>query len=459
MNDGPVVPRARRRTDVYPAVDFRGHLAAIRLRRYSITLGATVVALVVLVLRLLTPPTFAADAIVRVDVQSAGGTQPADAATFAVQTVVGLAGTPAVRDAAATGSRLGIDSATVAARTSVSESTSPGFLTVRATGPTRQEAVALADATVTALAARLAEDRNATVEAANAPLRARLADLDAERTRVDANTPQRAAIDQQATALLTAITGVETSPAPVLTAAPAVPGPIPVSPAPRRDAAMAFLVALIVIAEGVVLVRALRGRLSEAEPSRQVTATLGLPAAEADNGTDPATALAPLYRAHLRSTDPTGGPLVTVQLGAPRARDLARDLAAAAVLTGDLVELRDPDTPARTGVRPMLRLRGARMDAELVRCVRDAAGPVVLAVDTVSTGRRQLERAFLTLDAVGVQVLAVVLWRGRPPRERRRARSTTGAHAAASRRDVLHTTDPAASPELFETPVNRSGAR
>ena len=401
--------------DTPPAVDFRGHLAAVRLRRYPIALAAGAVALAVLAMGLMTPPTYAADATVRVDVPSSDGAPPAEAATFAAQTVIGLAATPDVRITAASGSGLGLTAADAAARTTVTQTEVPGFLTVRATGPTARDAQALADATVVALRARLAGDRTAAVASATAPLRDRLARLDA--TPLAPDTPERAAAEQQRAALVEAITNAEATPAPNLLAAPADAVAGPVSPTPWRDALLALVVALIVVAEGVVVVRALRGRLSEAEPAAQITRLIGLPAAEADRGPDPATALAPLYRAHLRTAPET--PLVVVQLGRPRARDLARDLADAATLAGDAVELRDAGNACAAGVRAVLRLRGRRLDADLVACARDAAGPVVLAVDTVSTGLRRLRSDVLALRAVGIPVAAVVVWRGSPPRERR----------------------------------------
>lgn len=396
-------------------MDLAGQLASVWRRRVAVLGGALAVGLVVLVVRLLTPPVYAAVETVRVDVR--GVAESSEAVAFAAQTVTGLAGTDALLADAAGRSGLAVGVADVAERTTVAEGGTTGFLTISSDGPSPEEADALARAVTDALDARLVADNRTAVERATAPLRDQLAALEQELGALPPGSIARTGTEQRYSALVGAVTEIESRPGPSLILGPPAAAPTdPVSPVPVRDALLAFVVALVLLAEGVVLVRAARGRLSEADPAARVARELDLPTVVLDATADVETALASLYRERLRGART----VVVVQLGA---RDGTVDLGGALGAAARLVDGPGPadgsGSPPEPSGGPVVRsVRRPELDRTALGEVGRVPGPVLLAVDTATARAPRLAPDVAALRAVGADVVAVLVWRGRFPRVR-----------------------------------------
>lgn len=420
-----MIEAGRHSSPARSGIDLRGQLASAWLRRRSILAVALLIALAVLGVRSFAAPVYATDATMRINVQGEAGTQRSEAAAFYAQTVIGVSDTQGLLETVVARSGLPISPVEAADRISVAETDIPGFLMVTATGPSPAASMALANATTSALALRLAQDEAASKQNVTAPLRAQIITFENDLAALPPGAPARTSVEQQVSSLVGAITEIEARPVPeLILGPPPVADPEPISPVPLRDALLAFLVALIVAAEFVVVSRALRGRLSESDPAGQVRHDLGLPAVELGRTGDPAVALAALYRSHLRDQ-----PAVTViQLGPPWAQPLGEVLARSALLVGDdatHVELVHPDdadpTPSPTStstIRTIWTIRARTVDTEVLQLMRHRAGAAVLAVSTTSASARVMARDLAGLRAADVDVVAVIVWHGPFPRHR-----------------------------------------
>lgn len=396
-------------------MDLRGQLASVWLRRWPIVAATVCVALVVLVLRMLTPPVYGTDTTLRVNVPGESGGERAETVEFYTQTLVGLAGTQSVLDDAVSRSGLPITRQDVRERITVIETETPGFLTLTALGPTPRESAALAGAASAALAARLAADEVAATENATAALREQIAALEPELVTLAPLTPARAAAERRYSELVGAVAAVSARPAPsVLLGPPPVASSNPISPTPLRDALLALVIGLIVIAEGVVVTRALRGRLSEGDPAAEIEAATGIPAVQLDRSDDTVATLVATYR-NLLGSEPA---VTVVQLGRRRAGDVALLLADGAAAAGDEVRYENGvsvgDSPGPGST--FWSLRSAAVDSEVLRLLRDRAGAVVVAVESATTSLGHLRRGLDALAAVGAKPAAMLVWRGRFPR-------------------------------------------
>lgn len=396
-------------------IDLRGQLASSWLRRRPILAVAVLVGLAVFALQSWAAPVYATDTTIRINVQGEAGSQRSEAADFYAQTVVGVADTQALLETVVARSGLAISPDEAADRISVTETDIPGFLTVTASGPSPEASTTLAAATTSALALRLAQDEAASEQNATAPLREQIAAIETELVALPPDAPARASVEQRLTALIGAVTDIEARPTPeLILGPPPVAAAEPVSPRPVSDALLAFLVALILAAEFVVVNRALRGRLSEVDPAAQIEHDMGVPTIEIGRSGDPAAALATLYRHRLQAESA----VTVVQLARRSALDVGVLVAAGAGLVGDemtTVEPTDdgarPDSPKRS----VATIHAATVDADVLALVRAQPGVVVLAVATATAGSRQLSRDLAGLRAVGAEVTAVIVWHGRFP--------------------------------------------
>lgn len=424
---------------------------SIWLRRWPILAGALAAGLLVLAVSYALPKEYAASTTVRV-VETGGSEASVQSETvsYYAQTVAGLGETVPTLESVVARSGLPLTIDQVALQTDVAESSIPGFLTVTARAGDPADAARLADATVAALSQRVAADNAGANATSTAPLRQQIRQVVAQLAALPPGAPDRAVVQEQYTALVDAVTRLESGGAPqLLVGAPAVVPSIPESPTPRRNALLAFVVALIVLAEGVVVVRALRGRLNEHDPADEVTRLFGVRAVQVRSRDTAPAVLVPL----LRELPPSENRLTVVQLGGPGDLDVGRRVQTSAALAWGGVT---PD--GWTGVPRIQTVRGARVGHSVLEGVRRAESPVVLAVDTARCGRRSLEEGLAALGAVGGRVLGVVVWRGRFPRDR--AGVTAGAEATppASTNGAGHVrrdAAPAAPPS--RTSTNRHG--
>lgn len=412
-------------------MDLREQLVSIWRRRTRILVIALLVATAVLVLRMQSAPRYAATVTLQIIAPAASTSQLADTVDYQGETVVGLAGTAGLLEDVADRSGLGIDGSEARSRLRVRQDAAPGFLTLTATGPSREAAAGLAAAATDGLTDRLAADRASATRRATQDLRQQLAGLERTLSRMPADAGARTAAEERYAAVAAAITQIESRAAPQLLppVTPTAAGAHLVGPVPYRDAGLAFVLALILAAEGTVVLRAARGRLPEAEPAAAIQRRLAVPAVVLDRRQDPVTSLVPLYRARLRGRNG----VTLLQLLDRRAGDLGPALVSSAALVGDRLRHVDvyADQPTAPDDGPTARsMHPARLDGVALGLIRLQEGPVVIVVDTVSTGMRRLGHELEAIRAVGAEVAAVLVWRGRAPRRFRPRRQQQRAPAS-----------------------------
>lgn len=437
-------------------MDIRGQLTSVRLRWLPILATAVLVALVVFGVRASAPAMYSATLSARVDAPASSGADPAEAVSFAADTVVGLSQTPTVLSDAAARARLPIGPTEVASRITVAPTRTAGFLSITAVAPTGTEAVLLARATSYALSVRLVRDAQTLAAATATPLRSELDQL----SRQLAAPNRDPGLQERFEALNTALIEVQSRPGIGLLAedAATLPGQ-PVSPAPVRDALLAFLVALIVVAECVIAVRAARGRIPEGDPAAALRSRVDRPVVVLDGG--PAAVAAPLALLHHDLLADADGVVVVHLTPRRRVFDVGRALVDAHRDTdlpgGPLVEVSaaaaagDPEaTLEMPSGRPVLSLFRTSVDREVLRMARLAGFPVLIAVDTAWGRVAGVGSAVAMIRAVEVDVTAVLVWRGRQPR--RSSAQPSGAPRPAGR-DEART----ASSGPTEDPVHTRG--
>lgn len=206
------------------------------------------------------------------------GQTEGEAASFLAQTYAKYAETPAVvRDAVKrTGLDLSVSQATD--RISAKAIGELGFLEVKATGPTTQDAERLTRFTSQALVSAIQAQEAARQFNDLLPIQVERQQLQAQYDALDASSPERVAIQNRLNALNEsegAIRARATNKVSVLSSA--VTKDDPVSPQPLRDALFAFIVSLVVVAELTVLVHYVGDRFSRSEDTGEVTRLTGLP--------------------------------------------------------------------------------------------------------------------------------------------------------------------------------------
>jgi succinoglycan biosynthesis transport protein ExoP len=201
-----------------------------------------------------------------------------DETTFLATTYAQLATAKPVLNTAAHDSGLGISETTAESRVSASESGGVGFVTIDATGPSVQDATKLANATAKSLIAQVNHDEDLAVQQDLGNVNRQIQSLQAQLSALPADSPQRAALETQYTALLTASVTRQTQPRNRIDAVSSASGSTtPISPKPVPNALLAFLVALVVTAELTVALRAWGDRFSAAQDPEEIAKFVGLP--------------------------------------------------------------------------------------------------------------------------------------------------------------------------------------
>lgn len=263
------------RSSVDP-MDLNDHRRAIWRKRWRVLLLSLLVAVVVYAHSQSLDDVFSADARLQVDAAGSAADLRSDQAQFLATTFAALVSSNDVVKDATARSGLKIDETTAGHRLSAAAASTPGFITVSATGPTGTAARALAQAGADALAAAVAESTKANLSEQLAPIDAQLTELLAALRTSATGSVERDVLQAQYQAALgrrtdlaaqgtDAVRVVDTATAPTA----------PVAPTPARDALLALIVALIVNAELVVALEALSGRLSGGDD--EVVRMTGLP--------------------------------------------------------------------------------------------------------------------------------------------------------------------------------------
>lgn len=261
------------RSSVDP-MDLNDHRRAIWRRRWRVLLLSVLVAGAVYLRSQSLDEVYSAE--VRMQVDPGGADRGSDQAQFLATTYAELVSSGAVVTDAVTRSSLDVAAPKAADRLHATTSSTPGFLTVAATGPTAADATALAQAAADALVASVSATAQADLDERLVPIDRQLAELLLSLRSIDASSVERDVLSAEYQSTLGRRVDLVAEGTDALRVVDlATAGSSPISPTPARDALLALIVALIVNAELVVAMQVLSGRLSGGDD--EVVRVTGLP--------------------------------------------------------------------------------------------------------------------------------------------------------------------------------------
>jgi Mrp family chromosome partitioning ATPase len=261
-------------------MDAADHFRTIWNQRFVVLLGALAAAAAVYAWRTNEPPAFETQTTLEVAPARSGQDRrpTGDDAVFIAQIYADRATTRPILDDAGTRSELGLSLDEIRDRIEVDADPASGMITMTVSGPSGEDAALLADSLASSLVATVAAEQQAAADAVLNPLRAEIAELETTLAALPADDSSRDALEARYAALVAAELDQELRTDDALNViSPADAATDPVSPRPRRDALLAFLVGMIVSAELVVAGSALGDRFSRRNTRSDVTATSGLP--------------------------------------------------------------------------------------------------------------------------------------------------------------------------------------
>ena len=263
-------------------MDLAGQLAAVWARRFILVLTALSVAAAVFTWRSAAPDRFEATSTLQVRLPDTDSSDPSTQVGYYAETVVGLLTSRVVVADALNKLGRSDDPETVAEDIDPREGSEPGFVSVTAVGETAREAALLSDALVAAVSTRVATDQERDLAAERGLVERALADVLANLAAAPVgDNALRSALIREREELLSALrSNANRVPWQVAVVDAADEPTSPTSPTPLRDALLAFLVALILAAELLVVVRAWRGSISVRDPAGDVSKALGVPTVE-----------------------------------------------------------------------------------------------------------------------------------------------------------------------------------
>ncbi|GAA5141905.1 hypothetical protein GCM10023340_04440 [Nocardioides marinquilinus] len=279
-------------------MDVAEQAAVVWSRRFVVLLVAVIVAGLVFAWRGAGDDRYEAEVTMQVRPPLTENNDPSLQAVYYADIVVGLAGSRDVVDKAVERAQSDEDAEDLTQEIDARASDQPGFVTITAPGDDPEEAAALADELAVAVRGRVVSDQASAQEAERVPLDRALNATLVELTNPDLTEAARAALEREEEEIVSSLRGLAARPTWSASIVERADLPTdPVAPQPLRDAILAFLVTLIVVAEGLVLWRVLRGSLSVRRPEDDVRDALGgVPAVPVAAGAAPG-ALAPLIPA------------------------------------------------------------------------------------------------------------------------------------------------------------------
>lgn len=307
----------------------------------------------------------------------------ADQADFAARTVAEIAMSPEVVEASIAASGLSIDVDQATAALDVSASSPQGFIDVVVETNDASDAAALANGMVSALLDHVADSElglgGRTIDAAGVP-----------------NDPT--------------------------------------SPSPVRESIFAFLVVLIVAAQGVTVWRSLRGKLPLARTAEAVASLVRVPTVALRNDGKDAERLALFAATHLFGDDT----IVVVQCDGPPSRDVSKRIGAAMQTVNAPAEYVDGDaaagfaTPSRSG-HTIVGVSSAAEPGRAGRWLTSTSARTVLTINPNRTSRNDIVE-LCEMYGGPARVAGIVLvdrWRPETAWEPPQQISSTGAGAPA----------------------------
>ena len=261
-------------------MDVAAHFRTIWNQRRTVLATALATMIVVFIWRHSQPKVYEAQTRLRVSpAASDTGTRPTgNDAVFIAEGYVERARSTDVLAAAGERSGLSLDANQVRNRVSIVADANAPTITVTATERTGAGAADLSDGVASALVTAVASDQQQAADATLAGLQAELTQLTADLAALAPNAPERAAVQARHDALVAATAQQQLRVGDQLTVmSPGDPTSDPTAPRPLQESLLAFLVALVVSAELVVAVKALRERGSRNRVGDDVAADTGLP--------------------------------------------------------------------------------------------------------------------------------------------------------------------------------------
>ena len=276
-------------------MDLAEQFAAVWARRAVVLVVAFLAAAGVFAWRSAAPEVFESTSTVQVRVPDTESSDPSVQVDYYAQTVTGLATTRSVVAAAMEAAGRTDAVGDVVDQITAEPSEQPGFVTITGAGDSPTQATELTDALVTAVTQQVAEDQAEDQAAERDALVAAIAQVGREREALPASDyAGRAALIRERESLLSTLRASSGRTAwQVGVVEPARPPSSPSAPQPVRDALLAFLLAVILVAEWIVVRRAWRGAVATRRPGRDVSEILGIPAVEVGSD-DPPSVLATL---------------------------------------------------------------------------------------------------------------------------------------------------------------------
>lgn len=202
----------------------------------------------------------------------------AEANAFLAQTYAEYADTPAVARETIRTSKLPLTLSEVQDRISASQVGDLGFVQVKGTGGSKEEAEKLTRFASAALISTIAAQQTNAKFADLQPIQSQRQNLTDQLAGLPAGSSDAAAIQGQIDALNQAEIDIRARKDDKLgIISGAVSSDSPISPQPARDAFLAFLVSLVVVGELTVLVHYVGDRFSRSEDTADVTRITGLP--------------------------------------------------------------------------------------------------------------------------------------------------------------------------------------
>jgi succinoglycan biosynthesis transport protein ExoP len=207
-----------------------------------------------------------------------GGETLANASAFLAQNYAKYADTPGVVRNAIKTSNLDLSLSEATGRISANQVGDLGFVDIKATGPSKAEAERLARFAGSSLISTIQAQQTQAKFADLLPIQSERENLERQIATVAPGSSAAASLQGQIDALNDAEVQVRSRRDDKLSVlAGAVASDSPVSPKPFRDALLAFIVSLIVVAELTVLVHYAGDRFSKTEDTADVTRITGLP--------------------------------------------------------------------------------------------------------------------------------------------------------------------------------------
>jgi tyrosine-protein kinase len=209
---------------------------------------------------------------------TSGGETLAQASSFLAQNYAKYAATPTVVRNAIKTSKMDLTLDEATSRISASQVGDLGFVELKATGPSKADAERLTRFAASSLISTVASQQAQVKFADLQPIQNQRDQLLRQLDALPVGSPDRASVQSQIDALNGAVNDIYARKNDKLgVLAGAIAADSPVSPKPLRDALLAFLVSIVVVAELTVLVHYAGDRFSRTEDTADVTRITGLP--------------------------------------------------------------------------------------------------------------------------------------------------------------------------------------